>query len=265
MLCDFHLHTSFSGDSKTPPDQQVERAIALGMERICITDHHDYDVVSEIDFTLDIPAYLSAMAQLRDRYRDRIRIEIGVELGLQRHIAGYLNELVKTWAFDYIIGSNHFIDGLDPYYPSFYEGRTEQETLRRFFESSLEVVQALDCYDSFGHLDYIVRYCPTRNANYRAADYMDLIDQLLRTLIQKGKALECNTSGFRYRLGHPNPCEDILRRYRELGGELLTMGSDAHTPDYVGCEFARTADLLRECGFRYYTVYHERHAEMLPL
>lgn len=265
MLCDFHLHTSFSGDSDTPPARQVERAIALGMERICITDHHDYDVVSELDFTLNFPVYLSAMAQLRDQYRDRIRIEIGVELGLQRHIADYLNELVRTYEFDFIIGSHHFIDGLDPYLPAFYEGRTEQEALRRFFESSLEVVRELDCYDSFGHLDYIVRYCPTRNTNYRAADYMDYIDPLLRILIENGKALECNTGGYRRQLDHPNPCEDILRRYRELGGELLTIGSDAHTPDYVGCEFARAAEILRECGFRYYTVYHQRKAEMLPL
>lgn len=265
MLCDFHLHTSFSGDSDTPPEQQIERAISLGMTRICITDHHDYDVVSDIDFTLDIPVYLSAMTQLREAYRGRISIEIGVELGLQRHIAGYLDELVRTYDFDYIIGSRHFIDGLDPYLPAFYESRTETEALRRFFESSLEAARDLDCYDSFGHLDYIVRYCPTKNSNYQAADYMDEIDPLLRTLIRKGKALECNTSGFRYRLGHPNPCEDILRRYRELGGELLTIGSDAHTPAYVGCEFTRTAELLRECGFKYYTVYHRRKAEMLPL
>lgn len=265
MLCDFHLHTSFSGDSETPPDRQIERAIALGMERICVTDHHDYDVVSELDFTLDFPAYLAAMAQLRERYRDRIRIEIGVELGLQCHIAKYLDELTRTYGFDYIIGSRHFIDGLDPYYPAFYEGRTPQEALQRFFEVSLKTVQALDCYDSFGHLDYIVRYCSARGAGYRAADYMDYIDPLLRTLIRKGKSLECNTGGFRYRLDQPNPCEDILIRYRELGGELLTVGSDAHTPDYVGCEFARTAKLLHRCGYRYYTVYHERKPEMLPL
>ncbi len=265
MLCDFHIHTDFSGDSDTPPARQIERAIALGMGRICVTDHHDYDVNSDCDFNLDFPAYLQTMRELREQYRNQIRLEIGVELGLQGHIAGYLNELVNTCDLDFIIGSCHFIDGQDPYLPSFYEGRTEKEALERFFQVSLEMVRTLDCFDSCGHLDYMVRYCPSKGREYCAADYMDYISPLLKTLIEKGRALECNTGGFRYGLGQPNPCEDILRRYRALGGELLTVGSDAHTPDYLGYEFDRTAELLKECGFRYYTVYHGRRPEFLPL
>ncbi len=265
MLCDFHLHTAFSGDSETPPERQIEKAVLLGMERICITDHHDYDVSSPIDFILDFPAYFEALSRLRDRFRGRIRIEVGVELGLQGHIKDYLDALVRSWPFDFVIGSSHFIDGIDPYLDRFYEGRTEKEALSRFFEVSLEMVRSLDCFDSYGHLDYVLRYAPSKNKGFRAAEYMDLIDPLLKTLIQKGRALECNTGGFRYLLGHPNPCEDILLRYRELGGELLTVGSDAHTPEYVGCEFKKTAEILRSCGFRYYTVYHARRPEMLPL
>ncbi len=264
MLCDFHLHTDFSGDSRTPPREQIERAVSLGMERLCITDHHDYDVDSEIDFTLDFPAYFAKLRTLREEYKDRVRIGIGVELGLQGHLAGYLDRLTRSWPFDFVIGSLHFIDGMDPYFPSFYQGRSSEEALRRFFEVSLETIRTLDCFDSYGHLDYIVRYCPMENGPLRASDYRELIDGILKTLIEKGKALECNTGGFR-RLGHPNPCEDILRRYRELGGELLTVGSDAHTPAQIGYEFDRVAELLKECGFRYYTVFADRRPEFLPL
>ncbi len=265
MLCDFHFHTSFSGDSDTPPVWQIEQAVALGMERVCVTDHHDYDVNSDIDFNLDFPAYFQTMAELRERFRGQIRLEIGVELGLQRHLAGYLEQLAQAYDFDFIIGSRHFIDGMDPYYPSFYEGRTLRETLNRFFRVSLDTVRALDCFDSYGHLDYVVRYCAGMEEEYRASDYTEYIEPLLKTLIEKGKALECNSGGFRYSLGHPNPCEDILRLYRRMGGELLTVGSDAHSPEYLGCEFNRTAELLKECGFRYYTVYHRRKPEFLPL
>lgn len=265
MLCDFHLHTEFSGDSDTPAVSQIEKAIALGMPRICITDHHDMDIVSPCDFNLDLPAYFPAMESLRGSYQNKIQIEIGIELGLQNHISSKLFETSKQYPFDYIIGSCHFIDGLDPYYPEFFQGKSETEAYRRFFEVTLSRVEALDCFDSLGHLDYVVRYGPNKNRHYHYEDYQDLIDSILKTLIRKGKALECNTGGFHYGLGHPNPCEEILCRYRELGGELITIGSDAHTPEYVGFDFNPTGKLLKACGFSHYTVYHQRQPEFLPL
>lgn len=265
MLCDFHLHTVFSGDCDTEPYRQIEKAISLGMKRLCITDHHDYDVVSECDFNLDLASYFPAMQRLKEQYSGQIQLEIGIELGLQCRIADYLKELSGKYPFDFIIGSSHFIDGLDPYYPSFFENRGEKEAYGRFFEVSLKRIQAMDCFDSYGHLDYVVRYGPNQNREYRIKDYLDYIDPILKTLIEKGKGLECNTGGFRYGLGHPNPCEEILCRYRELGGEIITIGSDAHSTDYVGYEFDRTAALLASCGFRYYTVYHQRKPEFLPI
>ncbi len=265
MISDFHLHTNFSGDCDARPEVQVEKAISLGMSRICITDHHDYDVVSDCSFELDFPSYFSAMERLRDRYKDRIQIEIGIELGLQRHIKEYLQKASQASAFDFIIGSSHFIDGMDPYFPAFFETRSEKASYERFFQVSLERIRDLDCFDSYGHLDYVVRYGPNKNQEYRAEEYLEYIDPILKTLIDKGKSLECNTGGFRCGLGHPNPCEDILRRYRQLGGKLLTIGSDAHSPAYVGYEFQRAADLLKACGFQYYTVYHQRKPEFLPL
>ena len=126
-------------------------------------------------------------------------------------------------------------------------------------------MQNLDCFDSLGHLDYVVRYGPTRNREYDYRDYRDIIDEILKILIRNDKALECNTGGFHYGLGQPNPCEDILRRYRELGGELLTLGSDAHDPSRLGYDFDRARELLRSCGFSSYTVYHQRKPEFLPV
>ncbi len=265
MLCDFHLHTEFSGDSDTPAVSQIEKAIAMGMSRICITDHHDMDIVSPCDFNLNLPVYFPAMEELRARYQDKIQLEIGIELGLQNHIASRLSETAGQYPFDYIIGSCHFIDGFDPYFPEFFHGKTETQAYRRFFEVTLSRVRTLDCFDSLGHLDYVVRYGPAKNRDYRYGDYRDLIDAILEALIKKGKALECNTGGLHYGLGHPNPCEEILCRYRSLGGELLTIGSDAHVPDKVGFGFEHTRRLLKECGFSCYTVYHQRKPEFLPL
>ncbi len=265
MLCDFHLHTSFSGDSDTPPEDQILKAAALNMPRICVTDHHDMDVVSDCDFTLDLPKYFPAMEALREQYRDQIRIEIGIELGLQNHIAQKLHETAVSYPFDFIIGSCHFIDGQDPYFPAFFQGKSEKEAYRRFFEVTLKRVEKLDCFDSLGHLDYVVRYGPAKNRYYDPKEYFDIIEPILRILVHRGKALECNTGGLHYGLGHPNPCEEILRRYRELGGELITVGSDAHVPSRLGYDFDYVRDLLKACGFSHYTVYHQRKPEFLPL
>lgn len=262
MICDFHLHTEFSGDSDTPVREQVERAISLGMKEICITDHHDYDAdFTDIDFTLDIEAYLTYMKQIQEEYKDRIRVGIGIELGLQTHLKDYLERLLEEYSFDFVIGSSHFADRMDPYFPEFFNGRTERAAYERFFEVSLKRAKTLDCFDSYGHLDYVVRYGPNKNRDYSYRDYQEYIDLILKALIEKGKGLECNTGGYKYRLGHPNPAEDILKRYRELGGEILTIGSDAHAPEHVGYGFDLARDALLHCGFRYYTVFHERKPE----
>lgn len=268
MICDFHMHTAFSGDSEAPVRDQIERAIALGMPEICITDHHDYDSgFCDIDFTLNLPVYLQMLADIREEYRDRIRVNIGVELGLQSHLKEYLDGLVARYgdSLDFIIGSSHFADRMDPYDRAFWDGRTEEAAFERFFQVSLKRARTLDCFDVFGHLDYVVRYAPHRNAQYRYEQFKDVIDDILRALIQRGKGLECNTGGFKYGLGHPNPREEVLLRYRELGGEILTVGSDAHAPEHLGYDFERCRELLKACGFRYYTVFHGRRAEFLPL
>lgn len=266
MLPDTHIHTSFSGDSSVPVRMQIDRCLSLGMEEICITDHHDYDTGMEQEiFLLDFSSYLSELRRVREEYAGRIRVNIGVELGLQVRIQEYLEELVDSLDVDYLIGSCHFIDRMDPYYPDFFEGRSEREAYERYFEVSLQRIRALDCFDSFGHLDYVVRYGPHANRDYSFSAYQEYIDPILKVLIEKGKALECNTAGFKYGLGHPNPAEDILRRYRELGGKLITLGSDAHAPEHIGYAFEQARSILSDCGFRYLTVYRRRIPQFVPL
>lgn len=264
MYGDSHIHTSFSGDSDTSPERQIEKALSLGMERICFTDHHDHDVVSDIDFELDIPAYLKEMRRLREGYSGRIDIYTGIELGLQEHISGYLQEITENYPFDFVIGSVHFVDGLDPYYPEYFEKRGKS-AYSRYFEAVLGCIKSIKCYDSLGHLDYIARYGGKYGLTYSYAEYSDFIDPILRCMIDDGKALECNTGGLSRGLPEPNPCADILRRYREMGGELITIGSDAHSPETLGCFFESTGQLLKELGFKYYAVYSQRIPEFMPL
>lgn len=269
MICDCHLHTEFSGDSNTPVRLQIEKAIGLGMKELCITDHHDYDSgFCDDNFILDVPAYLEALRKLKEEYKNRIRLNIGIELGLQAHLHAYLHQFIARYgsSFDFIIGSSHFVKRMDPYGSEFWDTYGEVPGLEAFFKASLTRAQHLyDCFDSFGHLDYAVRYAPHQNGFFSYQQFGQWIDPLLKTLIDHGKALECNTGGFKYGLNQPNPGKDILLRYREMGGELITIGSDAHTPEYLGFSFQRCRDLLTECGFKYYAVFHQRIPKMEAL
>ena len=266
MYSDFHIHTGWSSDSETPPEAQIERALALGMTEICFTDHQDFGFPpGDLDFLFDTGKYLPAMTDLRQRYAGRIRVNIGVELGLQPHLGEQLAEYAGRYPFDFIIGSTHIARRMDPYDRIFFEGISEEEAYRSYFEEELENLTKYDCYDVAGHIDYVVRYGPNQNRNYSYRRYVDVLDAILRTVIDRGKGIECNTNGIRVGLGEPNPSWDILRRYRELGGEILTLGADAHEPAHLGYAFDTIGDRLKECGFRYYTVFHGREPEFRPL
>ncbi len=264
MYTDTHVHSSFSGDSDTSPYEQINAAVSLGMEELCFTDHHDHDVISEIDFELDIPRYKEEMHRLRDEFSPKIELLTGIELGLQVKITDYLNELTSKVDFDYIIGSIHFVDGLDPYYPEFFE-KNGSNAYHRYFDEVLECIKNIKCYDSLGHLDYIVRYGKAHGLSYSYKEYADCIDPILSIVIDDGKALECNTGGLSRGLCEPNPCFDILKRYKELGGELITLGSDAHSPETLGFAFEEIGERLKEIGFTHYAVYKNRIPHMKKL
>ncbi len=265
MLPDYHFHTNFSGDSDTPMRAHLERAISLGMASLCVTDHHDYDVDSVIDFTLHVDQYFEVMSALRDEYKDRIDLRIGIELGLQTHLKEYYRELLSSYPFDFVIGSTHFINRKDPAYPEFFNGRKEQEAYLKYFQATLDNVKNIDNYDVAGHIDYIVRYGPNKARYYSYEVYRDILDDILRAIIERGKGIECNTAGFRKGIGQPNPCADILKRYKELGGEIITIGSDAHVAEDLGSDFQTAGDLLKQCGFSYYTEFRGRNTEFKPL
>ena len=152
-----------------------------------------------------------------------------------------------------------------PYYPAYYKGRSERQAYLEYFASILENVAAFDAFDVYGHIDYVVRYGPNKNRDYSYRAYSEIIDEVLKTLIEKGKGIEINTGGFRYGLGHPNPTEDILKRYREFGGEIITVGADAHAPEDIAFDFQKVPEILKSCGFRYFTVFKNRKPEFIRL
>lgn len=266
MFWDQHMHCNFSGDSDALPEDMIKAGIAHGLSGICFTDHLDYDYPEEPNiFLLDFDNYFKALSDLREKYADKISVNIGIELGLQPQAVGQNLAVAEKYPFDFIIGSSHVVNHMDPYYPEFFAGRDEDAAYMEYFESVLENINSGVDFDVYGHIDYVVRYGPNKNAFYTYEKFKDIIDEILTQLISKGKGIEVNTGGFKYGLGHPNPTEDIIKRYRELGGEIITMGADAHVPEYVAYEFDKTAQIIKNCGFKYYTVFKNRKAEFIPL
>lgn len=259
MLADCHLHCYFSGDSEANPKDIIKTAIEKGIPYICFTDHLDLDYPdSECDFNLDIENYYTELLTLKDNYTKQITICIGMETGLQPHLSEQLDAKISLKDFDFIIGSSHIINGVDPYYPVFFENRTNKEAYTEYFESILDCIDSCSNFDVYGHLDYVVRYTPYKNQPFKYKDFSDHIDLILKKLITNGKGIEVNTGGYNAGLSCPNPCPDIIKRYKELGGEILTIGSDAHTADRVGSYFNEVNHLLLDCGFKYYSVFEKR-------
>ncbi len=265
-LWDVHMHSQFSGDSNAPQEDMILTAIDTGLGGICFTDHLDMDYPDDPAlFLLDLPNYTASVLALQKKYASKFPVRLGVELGLQPHLTDIHTDILSQYPFDFVIGSSHVVHGFDPYFPNFYEGRKEEDCYREYFESILENVQAFDGFDVYGHIDYVVRYGPTTNTNYVWTQYQEVIDEILKLLIAKGKGIEINTGGFKYGLGHPNPTEEIICRYRELGGEIITIGSDAHTPQHIGYDFGKVPEILKNAGFEYFTVFKQRKPEFIRL
>ncbi len=266
MNADFHLHSSFSGDSSTPARDIIQAGIRRGISRLCITDHLDLDYpYDNLCFDLNTEQYFSELTVLQRSFSPEADIQIGVELGLQPHLGERYGSYTKSFPFDFIIGSTHLVDKIDIYYPVYWESHDCRSGIRRFFDVTLENIRSFDDFDVYGHLDYVIRYVPKKENLFSYSDYADQIDTILKLLLEKGKGIEVNTGGYRAGLGVPNPCPAILSRYRELGGEIITMGSDAHTADQVGFCLEKAKDILRSCGFGYFTVFRERKPEFIPL
>lgn len=266
MLWDTHMHCHFSGDSETSPESMIQEAIRRGLPGICFTDHLDYDYREEPGlFDLDVENYYHTIHALKEKYQKEIPILCGIEIGLQPHLVAENREITKLYPLDFVIGSSHVVHGIDPYYARYYDNRLEQEAYMEYFESILENITSDADYDVYGHLDYVVRYGPNKNRFYTYQTYQDIIDEILRQLIAHGKGIEINTAGFKYGLGHPNPTEDILCRYHELGGEIITIGADGHKPEHIAYDFHRVPEILKTAGFTYYTVFKNRKPEFISL
>lgn len=269
IQADMHMHTWFSTDSEACPRDMADEAVRKGLKTICFTDHFDKDDLEwGEEGIFDVDAYFVEMQKLQEEYAGKLNIRIGIELGLRIYLKDYYEELTKKYPFDFVIGSVHNVpykkdaEGnilyTDPAAEKLFTDRTDKEAYRLMMETTLENVRTSDCFQTLGHLDYVVRYGKSREKEYSYTDYADIIDEILKLLIEKEKGLEVNSAGLKYGLPFAHPHPDVLKHYRELGGEIITIGADAHKPEHIAYDFAKAEEILKSCGFKYYTEFFEQ-------
>ena len=269
IQADMHMHTWFSTDSEACPRDMADEAVRKGLKTICFTDHFDKDDLEwGEEGIFDVDTYFAEMQKLQEEYAGKLNIRIGIELGLRTYLKDYYEELTKKYPFDFVIGSVHNVpykkdaEGnilyTDPAAEKLFTDRTDKEAYRLMMETTLQNVRTLGCFQTLGHLDYVVRYGKTREKEYSYTEYADIIDEILKLLIEKGKGLEVNSAGLKYGLPFAHPHPDVLKRYRELGGEIITIGADAHKPEHIAYDFAKAEEILKSCGFKYYTEFFEQ-------
>ncbi|MDR1706217.1 MAG: histidinol-phosphatase HisJ family protein [Clostridiales bacterium] len=263
---DYHIHTHYSGDSNTPPEQAVKQAISIGLKEIAITDHLDFlDDTLVPESPVNLRKYAEEIESLQKRYAGAIIIKLGLEVGFDPGMARKLNVLTDPFPFDFIIGSSHDIDGRGIFNEDFYAGRPKAEAYGEYFDHVLRVIEARPDFSVYGHLDVIERYGRYPDKALYYDEHEEAIEAVLKALIKTGKGIEANSSGYRYSLGHATPQPLILKRYKELGGELITVGSDAHRLQDIGAGFDLTRETLLALGYRYITLFDRMKPRMVKL
>ncbi len=268
MFADYHVHTSYSDDSEYPMEEVVKDAISFGLDEICFTDHVDYGVKRDWDdprgmtyrrggagepermalANVDYPRYATEITALREKYKDQITLKMGIEFGIQTHTIPQYEKLFSVWPFDFIILSVHQVEDKEFWTQDFQRGRTQTEYNLRYYEEILALVQQYHHYSVLGHMDLISRY--DKAGPFSFEKIRPIVKEILKTIIFDGKGIEVNTSCYRYGLNDLTPSTDILRLYRDLGGRIITIGSDSHRKEHLGAYLTETISALKAIGYK---------------
>jgi len=247
---DYHVHSNFSGDCSVEPEDIIIDAINNGLKEICFTDHIDYDCPDLPEkFEFDADEYFEAMTQLKERYKENIDVKIGVEIGLQAHILDQCSEFVNSKDFDFVIASFHTHKNKDIYSTDILFKKTPHEVLSEYLDEILYSISNYNDYSVIGHLDLLKRYSDGIK-ELDVKNYFDKYSEIFKILIENGKGIEINTSGLRQDVGIQFPDVELIKLYKKLGGEIITLGSDTHGTGTLMHEFEEIKLILKKIGFK---------------
>ena len=269
MKTDYHVHTAFSDDSNYDMEQVIQDAIKLNIDELCFTDHVDYGIKKDWDegeisyrehsnepfANVDYPKYYETIMKLQSKYKNQITIKLGLEFGIQRHTIEKYESLFSRYPFDFIILSVHQVIDQEFWTNDFQKGKTQDEYVMEYYNEILYLVKHYKNYSVLGHLDLINRYDP--QGPYPFEKIKPILTEIFNIVINDNKGIEINTSSHRYGLTDLTPSKDILKLYKELGGTIITIGSDSHKPEHLAAYIDETKDILKELGFSSFCTYNK--------
>jgi histidinol-phosphatase (PHP family) len=262
-MFDNHVHSSFSVDGVIDPGDACEVAIDRGLTGISFTEHLDYDYPGypPDHFLTDFDKYMECMEKLKVKYNSKLKIIKAIEVGVQPHVLDDNLKIVNGYDFDFVLASIHIVNGENPYRTYYFENKSKDEAYTLYLKEILFMVNNFSNYDIVGHFDYVTRCATYQDRSMRYKDYSDLFDAILKKIILDGKGFEINTKTYLDKNdGMPAPefDIDILKRYKELGGEMISFGSDAHSDKLIGYNFDYFSQILLDTGFKYIVHFENR-------
>ena len=266
MYADYHLHCEYSDDSNEPMENQIQKAITLGLYEMCFTDHVDYGIKrdwddpegiiirhavehgKEVDLVLanvNYPKYFEALNMYQKKYASSISIKKGLEFGIQSITVDAYEKLYASYQddLDFVLFSMHQVNNLEFWTQDFQKGKTQKEYNDEYYKEIYQTMQIFHHYSCLAHLDLLARY--DENGIYPFENEKDIIAEILKYAIRDGKGIEINTSSWKYGLKDTQPSRAILKLYKDLGGKIITVGSDAHETKYLASHIKDAYAILK--------------------
>jgi len=264
-MFDCHVHSNFSPDSQITLETGCQIAARKNLLGLIFTDHYEIDWAGKENFYFDIKERSKKLEQIKEKYASKLKVLKGLEVGFQQHITKELEKVIINSDSDFIIMSVHSIDKTDASLEDYYLDKTQNHAYEKYLKEVYKSVCNFQDYDVVGHIGYVRRYGNYNNSDLKYIDYKDILDSILKKVISSGKGIEINSSGYRQNLGSPIPDFDIVKRYKELGGEIITLGSDSHTPKTISHSFDLIIKKLKDLGFEKIACFEKRDPKFIKI
>lgn len=258
-MYDLHLHSNFSINSRVTMEEMALAAIDKNLKTICFADRIDLDyTIHKINLSFRTEDYFRNINKVKYTFLKDIEVLAGLEIGMQPHLGSSYDSIISSQPFDYIVMSPQSINGQDILADNFLDSISPKQALDSYYKNIYECVNIYDNFDVLGLFDYVDRYLDDMLASPNYDDLLPLITDILSALIDKGKGIEINSSGYMFGLNHFHPKLSVLKLYRDLGGEVVTFGSSASTPHHIASNYKLMERTLKDLGFRYFYIFRNR-------